>query len=183
MSLWPTLTIVSALGVSAAIIGGLWQYLYNQYETEISREVRVSYKGAAPKPGPAAFFYDQDHQQLVYRGMIDDPKKMALLNLIDTEWASDKEKLHLYNEAIDALSYRSNEKVGSRDLVFQLVVGLSGIIGVTVKSIIDFIGNFCYKKEFDLKTWWPWYVLAAVAWVSHRRNAGATDSIRIIERE
>jgi hypothetical protein len=43
-----------------------------------------------------------------------------------------------------------------------LLGGISGFLGVLMRSIFDFVGHTCYKNTLDWHRWRPWYVARPV---------------------
>lgn len=126
-----------------------------------TRETRVDWHapdGATLKSGPTAFWYDENKGQLVYQGVLDDKHKFELLNLLVSD-KSDPALSKGYWTAIDKLAYQSNS-IGDRLLINLLFLGgLAGMLGVQLRSLINFVGNACYSKNLDLILWWPYYVI------------------------
>ena len=63
-----------------------------------------------------------------------------------------------YKNNIDYLSYTlSNNNM--QVIYFIILIVLMSLIGCNVRSMYDYVGNYCYKNNLDIKKWWPWYLL------------------------
>jgi hypothetical protein len=67
-----------------------------------------------------------------------------------------------YREAVDALAYSSASNDGTLIASLLILGGFAGVIGVQVRSITNFVGHACFKKDIDLAIWWPYYLLRPV---------------------
>lgn len=63
-----------------------------------------------------------------------------------------------YKNNIDYLSYTlSNNSMQVK--YFIILIVLMSLIGCNVRSMYDYVGNYCYKNKLEIKRWWPWYLL------------------------
>jgi hypothetical protein len=63
-----------------------------------------------------------------------------------------------YSLAIDQLAYVSNIDKGNSGYCWILLLYcMTGVIGVQLRTINNFLGVACFKKDFDFGIWWPWY--------------------------
>ena len=140
-----------------------WLDLITSREKKLQAEVTISWvapAGLTLKPGPPSFIYDRDSKQLKHIGVIDTKRKEELLALLENKGAGPSQKLfQSYGEAIDKLAYKSNELLKGFILSLFWVGGLSGVLGVQLRAMINFIGVACYKNTLDVGRWWPWYFL------------------------
>lgn len=140
-----------------------WLDLIESLEKKLQTEVTVSWVAPAGfmlKPGPPSFIYDRASKELKHIGVIDTKKKEELLALLEKKGAGSSQKLlQDYWEAIDKLAYKSNELLRGFILSLFWVGGLSGVLGVQLRAMINFIGVACYKNALDVGRWWPWYSL------------------------
>ncbi len=113
-------------------------------------------KQQALRSGPVWFGYDEQARLLKVKGVIDDTVKMQLLKL----YPSDSSGYASYQGAIDLLAFKTQTSANKPPYLLVLVLGgLAAMIGVQIRTIYFFIDHACYKKDFDAKTWWPWYVV------------------------
>ncbi|MGM9513495.1 hypothetical protein ACS5PK_04495 [Roseateles sp. DB2] len=141
---------------------------------------------ASIKPGPANFHYDAESRRLLHRGPMDARQLLALRDLLEFDTGKGatatpaataapargaasasgnaeptasqvQAALKSYHAALDALAYRSNARqVGQIQLLLLLGL-LGGCLGAILRSLVDFVGNACYKDALDLRRWWPLY--------------------------
>lgn len=63
----------------------------------------------------------------------------------------------LYVKAIGKLAYKSNNDTTNLvDLVWLTLCYV--LLGCCARTFFDFIGHKCYKKDQEMKQWWPWYI-------------------------
>jgi hypothetical protein len=100
--------------------------------------------------------------QLVWSGPIDPDQKKELTGLALSNHGgpdSTDPDIVTYWAAIDELAFKAN-KLRDSGLTFLLVLaGVSGMLGVLIRSILDFVGNACFKNTLDVYRWWPWYLM------------------------
>jgi hypothetical protein len=112
-------------------------------------------------PGPASFYYDRAKRQLVSRGAITDERKRELVALVTkkgTALTPPDAAGRSYWQALDALAFSSNESAGRIALLVIILGGLSGLVGVQLRSVINFVEVTTRKNSLDTVRWWPWYV-------------------------
>jgi len=174
--------LTALLIVATIILVVAWLGAFRQYQGVLSEEIRVSWKqpdGYTLRPGPKTFRYDPDTEQLIHAGPIDDARKKilaALLTRLEGEGeraAADhsgtavgsppepavSREQGAYWAAIDQLAYDSNRKSAPVFGWLLVLAGLSGVLGVQIRSIISFVGISCFKNTLDVRRWWPWYLL------------------------
>ncbi|MGC3971058.1 MAG: hypothetical protein QM775_28090 [Pirellulales bacterium] len=106
--------------------------------------------GVSAPEGPSAFMYDPEKSQLVHFGAISDERKTELRGKINDVG---------YQAAVDRLAFQS-QATGKSALTWLLVLGgVSGLLGVQIRSLHDYVGHSCYVGTLDIDRWWPWYVL------------------------
>jgi hypothetical protein len=172
----PPATLVQKLGIVFLLVIFTTIPLYLGYvefrrvEGKLQAEITVPLHVSSDlilNAGPSSFWYDKDAKRLHHRGPIDDKRKKELLSLIPSELVKDgdtqKQAVHGYSEAIDMLAYKSNKSTETFIVSLLILGGLSGWLGVQLRSISNFIGVACYKNELDVNRWWPWYVVRPVS--------------------
>lgn len=105
--------------------------------------------------GPSWFFYDKKKDSISSSHSISDGEKLSLLALVKSE----EDKSGSYSDAISELSFKSNKQMKTSYLFLLVLSGICGAIGVQMRSIHNFIGNTCFKNEFNFDVWWPWYFI------------------------
>ncbi|KAB1159466.1 phosphotransferase [Tenacibaculum aiptasiae] len=92
-------------------------------------------------------------------------------NLYSDVVISDKMKQQLYKLASDSLPRNNSYFKAVNSLTFDsrqnapntlaviFACGLLSILGVSIRSMWDFVGNASYKNDLNLNRWWPWYFL------------------------
>lgn len=141
---------------------------------------------ATLKPGPASFYYDTESRRLLHRGPLDARQLLVLRDLLEFESGKDasgrpasadaparaaglankstelsasqvQAALKGFHAALDGLAYRSNAKQLEQIQLLLLLGLLGGCLGAILRSLVDFVGNACYKDALDLHRWWPLY--------------------------
>jgi hypothetical protein len=146
-----------------AILLGLWFYTVGRVEKKSRVETTVKLNAPSDlflRPGPPSFWYDKQSNKLYHRGPIDDKTKEQLMGLTNIGESGDdrqKEAARAYSEAIDQLAYQANKDSELFMLYILFLGGLSGVLGVQLRSIVNFIGVACFKNELDVSRYWPWY--------------------------
>ena len=161
------LGLVIVLIILTAVLIILWFFVYKNVESTIQPNTFVNWNmpsGFELNPGPSSFWYDDNSKSLNYLGIIDDKEKEKLISLIknindDTEL---KKEIIIYSKAIDELAYKSNSTSKNYIYFLLLLGGLSGMLGVQLRSLSNFIGVACFKNKLDVSRWWPWYYLRPV---------------------
>jgi hypothetical protein len=116
--------------------------------------------GASLKVASSIFHYDPQKNALVSVGPIDGTRKRdlaALLVVVDQ--AQEESTRASYLAALDDLAIASRKDNRGAILMLLVVGGLSGVLGVQLRSLTNFIGRACYKNDLDLVRWWPYYSL------------------------
>jgi hypothetical protein len=118
--------------------------------------------GIQLSPGPPSFQFDAARGQLIARGPIDTSVKTELVGLI-----SDKGNPifppdpagRSYWQAVDRLAFESNRD-SDQILWFLLFLGgVSGLLGVQLRSLVNFVGVASFRNNLDISRWWPWYLI------------------------
>lgn len=153
-----TTSVYLALSTFIVIMITAWAFnKVNSFETK--REVYWENKTNYPlEAGPTWFAYKQKEGKLVTLNMIEDSTKAELLSL----YARDSSGFEGYKNAIEELSFATQEAPRPSYLLTLLIGGLAAVLGVQIRSIHRFVLRVCYVKDFDLSIWWPWYVMRPV---------------------
>ncbi|MBD5226355.1 MAG: hypothetical protein HDS68_10425 [Bacteroidales bacterium] len=67
----------------------------------------------------------------------------------------------MYVNAIGKLAYQSNNDTTNLNYLILLTLSFV-LLGCSARTLYDFIGRRCYKKEQDMSVWWPWYVFRPI---------------------
>jgi len=156
---WKWLTLLIAIVIF--LMTGLFIYLFiNSYKNlETNSEYEAVYwkniDSVCLNNGPSWFIYDTKCDSIKTLKVISDDDKKLLLSL-----ESEKDNCSSgYTQAIDLLAFKSNRNHKSMFLFLLLISGCCGAIGVQLRTINNFIGVTCFRNDFDIKIWWPWYIL------------------------
>ena len=147
------LAVLLFVAALTALYSGYW--VLKQLETHPVNRFSVKWKNEASvtlEPGPSTFWYDKQNHVIWHVGTISDERKQKLLGLSKTNDLS-------YRDAIEDLAFSSNTRSYTAFRWLLLLGGVSGILGVLIRSTWDFVGNTCYKNTLDVVRWWPWYVV------------------------
>ena len=108
---------------------------------------------------PANVYHDRKRGTLTIIGGIDDERKRALVALTREAPQEIAASKAVYLDAVNRLAFQSVQ--ASRKLLVPLLIlgGVAGALGVQLRSIINFIGNACYKGNLKVERWWPYYAL------------------------
>lgn len=151
------------LMVTTTILVFVWAHYLKQVEGSLQNETRVAW--VAPpyvslRPGPPSFWYDRNGKSLVYKGIIDKQQKEEMVVLLKTDDKGvSKEAITAYWAALDMMTYLSRKSLFQFIQSLIMLGGISGVLGVQLRSLTNFVGNACFKNELDLRRWWPWYVV------------------------
>ncbi len=165
-----TIGLASALVVTTIAVLGVWFYAVRGFDNASQVEITIPWSRPPElrlQPGPAHFLYDEDTKQLRHLGLIDDGLKTQLIALpgkiADGNQAL-QQAADSYVQAINQLAYKS-EMTASKLFVFSLLLGgLSGLLGVQLRSVTNFVGVRCFSPDkWNFSRWWPWYVMRPVA--------------------
>ena len=143
----------------------IWVQAFREVEKRQMTEISVVWQqsvGLSLKPGPSTFWHDQDANKLKYRGFITNKIKEDLIALIPDNMPNAEEfsdAILDYKAAISKLAFQSNKSADIFFLYLFLLGGISGMLGIQVRSMVNFIGNACIKDKLDISRWWPWYAL------------------------
>jgi hypothetical protein len=157
---WAILLILSTI-----ILGVVWFQNFEVLQKMLDVELTVSWEApetVALKPGPTDFLFDRAAKTLRCKGPIDSKLKADLVALLAPDKdvpAIDQKLMASYSDAIGQLAYQSN--AGSTGIFLTLLSlgGISGLLGVQLRSMVNFVGVACFKNELDIVRWWPWYFL------------------------
>jgi hypothetical protein len=150
--------------VAATLVLWLWFGGVSRVQAVANAEVGVPWlkpEGVVLKSGPPSFRYDPNSKQLLYRGLMDATQKEELVKLVasgGTEPQATAGSIS-FQGAIDQLAYRSNDQRNAFMLSIFLLGGISGIVGVLMRSLFNFVRVTCFENKFDWHRWWPWYLM------------------------
>lgn len=114
------------------------------------------------KSGSILLHYHQSNNSIKHIGPISQVEKEKILTLITSSSKKEqdnKKAVQEFTSAIDELTYQSNLKNREISGLTLLLGGIIGLIGAMVRSMNNFIGVACFKRELNLTVWWPWYIL------------------------
>lgn len=115
-------------------------------------------QGASLKVASSIFHYDPQKKALVSVGSIDGVRKKDLAALLTVADQAQEETIRAnYLAALDDLATASRKDNRGAILMLLIVGGLSGVLGVQLRSLTNFIGNACFKNNLDMIRWWPYY--------------------------
>lgn len=157
------LSIFLFIGTIILII--CWYVTLKRVESKFNPEITVSWKasqGIMLKSGPPSFWHNRKEGKLYYRGVIDAERKKELIGLFPENEKNDGNLQNAYKDYVDAinkLAYESNNITAGGIGYLLLLAGISGTLGVMLRSSLNFIGLACWTNRLDLTRWWPWYVI------------------------
>lgn len=165
-SSWLKFVLFFLIIILTVILLCAWFNVFKNVDEKLKNEAVASWTGHPDvilSPGPPSFWYD-GKGALHHQGPIDKELKRELLTLAsprDTANVGAEVKISLqeYTKAIDTLAYNSNKDAGKIISLLLLLGGLSGVLGVQLRSMTNFIGVACYKGTLDVPRWWPWYLI------------------------
>jgi hypothetical protein len=148
--------------LAAILLLCLWFWQVSDVQGLASAEVSVPWDrptGVVLKSGPPSFRYDANSKKLVFRGLMDASQKEDLVKLVQSGGADAPATAATasYEGAVDQLAYLSNNRRDSFIFRVFLLGGISGILGVLMRSLFNFVRVSCYQNKFDWHRWWPWY--------------------------
>ena len=114
-------------------------------------------ENATLKAGPIGFRYDVSKKSLINTGPMDAKKKATLVELLTVTGARAEEVRQSFYAALDELATKARS--GNRSAVLMLLItgGLSGVLGVQLRSLTNFVGIACVLNALDMHRWWPYY--------------------------
>lgn len=152
---------------STVVILVCWCGVLKQLEAQLLAEHKVPWIAPASsvlKSGPPAFTYDRGSNLLCFKGTIDAQTKKELASLLVTEGTSNPaEFAQTYSDAIGRLAYAATDSGARTVYLLLLLGGLSAMLGVQLRSIVNCMYVICYKRALDALLWWPWYVFRPLA--------------------
>lgn len=107
------------------------------------------------RPGPAWFYFDSKVDSLKSIKIIGETDKLILLNLVDQK----SKYYNSYSAAIDLLAFKTNSENPSSYYLILFLGAICAAIGVHLRTINNFVGVTVFKSDFNIKAWWPWYVM------------------------
>ncbi len=160
--------VAIGLAVITAVLFAFWFKTLVSVEAISQRENSITFRASDDlflSAGPPSFRYDRQSGRMFHRGPMSAKTKEQLIALVKVEPDSNqkfKEAAAQYWAAIDRLAYQAG--CVSEQLVAYILLlgGLSGILGVQLRSVVSFVGNTCYKNELDITRYWPWYWMRPV---------------------
>jgi hypothetical protein len=155
--------LVVGLFVASILLLVVWFSALGEVQSQASAEFSVSWTPAADvvlKPGPPSFRYDSHSKKLIYHGLIDADRKAELAKLVPDDKAASQsaDGGPSYWGAVDELAFDSNSAREKLILSLFLLGGISGVVGVLMRSIFNFVIIACFKNVLDWHRWWPWYI-------------------------
>jgi len=106
---------------------------------------------------PPWFLYDRKDKQIKTRVVMDEKMAFELEKIYPI--STDSTHFAEFRQAVSKLAFISTDMKGSYYWLLLLVSGLASVVGVLIREILDLIRHYCYEKDLDFKTWWPWYLL------------------------
>ena|GEM_PF-974561 len=160
--------VAIALAVITAALFAFWFSTLVSVEAISQKENSITFRASDDlflSAGPPSFRYDRQSKRLFHRGPMDAKTKEQLIALVKVEPNSNrkfKEAAAQYWAAIDRLAYQAGHVSEQLVAYILLLGGLSGMLGVQLRSVVSFVGNTCYKNELDITRYWPWYWMRPV---------------------
>jgi len=143
-----------------------WFCVLDRVEDQLEKEHKISWEapeGLELRPGPPNFYYDRAGKEMLYRGPIDAKSKAELTALpVVKEGAQNTAAIQSYYDAINNLTYRSNESLRGILILLLIFGGLSGILGNQLRTNGNFVNIIVYKDALDVERWWPWYAIPPI---------------------
>jgi hypothetical protein len=142
-----------------------WFLIFNSVQSHVRGEYSVAWTpkpGTLLSPGPPSFQFDAGRGRLVARGPIDTSMKSELVSLISSKGVTIFPPNPLgrsYWQALDRLAFESNRESDQTLWLLLLLGGISGFLGVQLRSLVNFVGVTCFKNNLDIDRWWPWYAV------------------------
>jgi hypothetical protein len=128
------------------------------YSTIVTSQPFTMPQGASLKVASSIFHYDPEKKALVSVGPIDGARKKDLAALLSVADPAHEDAIRMsYLAALDKLVVASRSDSRGSVLMLLIVGGLSGLLGVQLRSLTNFIGNACFKNDLDMPRWWPYY--------------------------
>jgi hypothetical protein len=161
-----TAAIVMVVSVLSLFV---WFSMFVETQSQLRAEYRVPWTPPPDieiAPGPPSFFRDTRSNELVVRGPIDDALKQELQKLISKSGkpiGPPDPSGTSYWQALDRLAFESNRSADRYELSLLILGGLSGLVGVQLRSVINFVGVASFRNELDVVRYWPWYALRPAA--------------------
>jgi hypothetical protein len=160
---------LALLLLSAGTLCG-WFRVLDETDKKLDAVYEVHWErpaGLSLAAGPATFWYDARSHRLQHRGTIDTEGMQTLVKLASlsdpkADPKTEGPKLQGYVDAVNELAFLSGATKSQAFHWILLLGGLSGILGVMVRSLSNFVGVACFKRDLRLGTWWPWYAVRPV---------------------
>lgn len=124
--------------------------------------------GVSVNVGPETFIFDAEKGMLQNRGPVTKAQQeelRGLINFADSVSQEDRSKIRAsYILAVDRLSDISRSLTTDVLMWLLVVGGVFGAAGTLARVYGNFLTIACYRggKGFDLKVWWPYYILLPI---------------------
>jgi hypothetical protein len=136
----------------------LFFYSYEQYKVNEERIVNttVNYSQFKQiKHLPNSIYYSPINSEIYTRQQLTSAEIEEFVTNIDP----DSLCADSIRPALRELQYKSNTKEKSPSYLIFLICGLLAALGTQARSLYNFINMIAYKKQLDIKHFWPWYAL------------------------
>lgn len=152
--LWLVLTSLPALWIADGSIRRVQAALVAPIQT------KVGDLGELPLSGSSInLLYDKTNGNLRYAGLVDEEAKKSLVDVVRDVPSNLKDKKQIYLMAVDKMAFDSSQKQGDLTLLLLMFGGIAGVLGVQLRSIVNFVGHACFKNDLNPAQWWPYYVI------------------------
>ena len=143
----------------------VWIMVISHVDGVLYKEISAPWKRGVDvilTSGTTNFEYDYEEGKLVLVGPLTDGAKLSLLGLLKQDTEANKLALPSYMTAIDRLAFQSNGIARQYGIWILILGGVSGVVGVNLRSLVNFIGVSCLSDKLDVPRWWPWYFVRPV---------------------
>lgn len=148
-------TVIIILNVSICLVA-LCQFS-NKYKDVLEHgEIKVVIDStlniSLRRPLPKYIYLRND--SIIARKSIGQEEQLILYSIVDESDA----RYPQYKHTVDELIYLSNNDsiVNWRNLL--LLTFYMVLMGCIARTFYDYIGRKCYKRQQDMRIWWPWYL-------------------------
>lgn len=152
--LWLVLTSLPILWFGQSSLTQVQKALVAPYQIEVGDLGELPVSGSS-----TTLVYDRQKGELRYAGPIDDEAKKALVDLVRDVSAELSDEKQAYLDGVDQLAFLYSQKQGELTMLLLIFGGMAGILGVQLRSIVNFVGHACFKNDLDPGRWWPYYVI------------------------
>lgn len=123
-------------------------------------QTKVGDLGELPLSGSSTnLLYDKGKGDLRYAGLVDEETKKALVDVVRDVPAEFKDQKQKYLSGVDQLAFDSSQMQGRLTLLLLIFGGIAGVLGVQLRSIVNFVGHACFRNDLDPVRWWPYYII------------------------